>query len=336
MRSIRCALLAILLLSTAAYAASDPPGKIDLLGGAEMFRIDTSHSYLGFTVRFLGMSDVRGTFRDYGATILYDDDHPERSSVTVVIDPASIDTGSEFRDKDLKSEKFFDVQKYPQILFQSTKIDRQRNDRYLVHGKLTIKGITREIVIPMTRTIRRVADQAWGNIRIGGNGAIALTRHDFNLLGNDFWGDKTIANDVQVTIEILGNRPNYDRWSLDSKEKPSIGEVALQAVDSLGAAAAAQKIRELKRDKPNDFNFGVGQLGIAVNRLMQKRRINDALELLNTGRELYPEDAGFWARSGEAYAALGDRVQAIGMYEKAQALFPGGSEAIEMLRRLRP
>jgi polyisoprenoid-binding protein YceI len=333
MRSICAALL--LLLVPATYAGPDPPGKIDLLGGAEIFRIDTSHSYLGFTVGFLGMSDVRGIFRDYGATILYDDDHPERTSVTLVIDPASIDTGNDFRDKDLKSEKFFDVQKYPQIVFQSTKIERRRNENYLVHGRLTIKGITREIAVPMTRTIRRVADQAWGNIRIGGNGAIVLTRHDFNLLGNDFWGDKTIANDVNVTIEILGSRPNYDRWTFDSKEKPSIGEVALQAVDASGGPAAAQRIRELKRDKPNDYNFAAGQLGIAINRLMQKRRIAEALDLLNVGRELYPEEAGFWARTGEVYATLGDREQAIRMYEKAQALLPAGSESMEMLRRLR-
>lgn len=334
MRFVRFAALALLLASPS-LAATDPPGKIDLLGCAEIFRIDTSHSYLGFNVRFLGMSDVRGVFRDWGATIIYDDDHPERTSVTVSIDPASVDTANDFRDKDLKSEKFFDVQKFPQITFQSTKIDRQGNERYLVHGNLTIKGIAREIAIPMRRTIRRVADQAWGNIRIGGDGAITLTRHDFNLLGNDFWGDKTIANEVKVTIEILGSRPNYERWTLDSKEKPSIGEVALQTLDTAGAAAAAQKIRELKRDKPNDYNFGPGQLAIAINRLMQKRRIADALELLNAGRELYPEDAGYWARSGEAYATLGDREQAIRMYEKAQALFPGGSESIEMLRRLR-
>ena len=327
-------ILGSMLLAVASHAADDPPGKIPILGGAEIFRIDSSHSYLGFAVRFLGMSDVRGIFRDYGATILYDDDHPERTSVTVVIDPASIDTGSDFRDKDLKTEKFFDVQRFPQITFQSTRIEKKRSEQYLVHGNLTIKGITREITIPMTRTLRRVADQAWGNVRIGGAGAITLYRHDFNLLGNDFWGDKTIANDVQVTIEVLGSRPNYDRWTLDSKQKPSIGEVALQAVDASGAAAAAQKIRDLKRDNAADYNFAAGELGIAINRLMQKGRVADALELLNVGRELYPQEAAFWARSGEAYAALGNREEAIRMYEKARALFPAGSESIEMLRRL--
>ena len=65
MRSVYAAL--VFLLVPASYAGPDPPGKIDLLGGAEIFRIDTSHSYLGFTVKFLGMSDVRGSFRDYGA-----------------------------------------------------------------------------------------------------------------------------------------------------------------------------------------------------------------------------------------------------------------------------
>jgi len=68
---------------------------------------------------------------------------------------------------------------------------------------------------------------------------------------------------------------------------------------------------------------------------MQKRRLAEALELLNVGRELYPEEPGFWARTGEVYATLGDREQAIRMYEKAQALLPAGSESMEMLRRLR-
>ena len=329
-------LLVIVAFLAASSLASDiPPASIDALGGAELFRIDTAHSYLGFSIKFLGMTDVRGTFRDYDASILYDDNHPERTSVTLVIDTASIDTNIEFRDKDLKTAKFFDVEKNPHIVFQSTSIEPKGNEHYVVHGNLTIKGITRPIAIPMTRTTGRVADGAWGNIRIAGNGMIIIRRKDFGILGNEFWGDKTLGDDVSITLEILGIRPNYDEWSFDSEKKPSIGEVLQKTLETEGAPAAAARLRELKRDHSDDYNFAPGELGLLINRLMQRRKVTDALELLKAGDELYPQEPRFFARSGEAYATIGDREQAIRMYEKAAALSPFGTESMEMLRRLK-
>src|SRR6185436_4080952 len=167
-RSMKRTFIALLLFASAAFAADPPeqpkfepfPARIDLIG-AEIFSIDRAHSILGFTIGFLGMSKVRGAFNDYGATILYDDVHPERSSVTLVIDPKSIDTANEGRDKDLQGEKFFDVAKYPNIRFQSTSIEPKGKDRWLVHGDLTIKGKTKSIAIPMQRTAPRGPDKAW-------------------------------------------------------------------------------------------------------------------------------------------------------------------------------
>ncbi|HEY8848017.1 MAG TPA: hypothetical protein VIO12_01920, partial [Thermoanaerobaculia bacterium] len=78
-----------------------------------------------------------------------------------------------------------------------------------------------------------------------------------------------------------------------------------------------------------------GELGLLINRLMQRRKVTDALELLKAGDELYPQEPRFFARSGEAYATIGDREQAIRMYEKAAALSPFGTESMEMLRRLK-
>lgn len=320
-----------LLLFTVPLVAQN----IDLIN-AEIFAIDRSHSRLDFTIGFLGMTRVRGSFNDYAATILYDDAQPERSSVTLVIDAASIDTASEFRDKDLKSEKFFDVAKHPRIVFQSTRIEKKKGDDYLVHGDLTIKGVTKAITIPMTRTVRRGADAAWGNIRIGGAGKVVIRRKDFNILGNEFWGDKTLSDEVEIELDILGNRFNYDRWSWQAaKEKPSIGEVLWKTVESDGAAAAAAQLRELRQQKPDDYNFAPGQIGIVVNRLMQRRKAAEALELLAVAREAFPQEPGFFARSGEAYAAVGKREEAIRMYEQAAALMPHGTESMEMLRRLK-
>lgn len=316
-----------------AAVAHAEDGRIKLIE-AEVFGIDRSHSHLGFAIPFLGLNKVHGTFNDYTATILYDDVKPERSSVTVVIEAKSIDTHGEMRDRDLQGEPWFATEKHPQIVFQSTRIERKGGEQYVVHGNLTMKGITKAVAIPMTRTVPRAPDAGWGNIRIGGTGAVMINRRDFGIDGPEFWS-KALGDSVEIEIDLLGNRPNYDRWNFQSKDKPSIGEVLAKTVEESGGAAAAAQFRELRAQKPEDYNFAPGQLATVIFRLMQHRKIDDALALLGAAVEAYPEESGFHARMGEAYATLGDRARAIAAYEKAQALNPMGTEAKEMLRRLR-
>ena len=301
---------------------------------AEIFGVDRSHSHLGFTIPFLGMSGVRGTFNDYTATILYDDVKPERSSVTLVIEAKSIDTHGEMRDRDLQGEQWFDSEKHPQIVFQSTRIERKGGEKYVVHGNLTMKGVTKALSIPMTRTVPRTPDAGWGNIRIGGTGAVTINRRDFGVEGPEFWS-KALGDTVAIEIDLLGTRPNYDRWGFQSKDKPSIGEVLAKTVETSGGAAAAAQFRELRAQKPDEYNFGPGQVNTLILRLMQHRKTDDALALLSAAVEAYPEESGFHARMGEAYAAKGDKPRAIAAYEKAQAINPMGTEAKEMLRRLK-
>jgi hypothetical protein len=124
--------------------------------------VDQAHSSIGFTIRFLGVTKVRGSFRDYAAAILFDEKDPTRSSATVVIDAGSIDTGLEERDKDLKGPKFFDVEKYPKIVFTSRSVEKTGPDRYVVRGSLEIRGDARDIAIPMMQTVPRMVDTAWG------------------------------------------------------------------------------------------------------------------------------------------------------------------------------
>ncbi len=322
-------LIALALVAAVTHAEDNRIPMLD----AEIFSIDRSHSQLGFTIGFLGMNKVRGTFNDWGATIVYDDAKPERSSVTLSIDAKSIDTNSEQRDRDLQGETWFDVAKHPKIVFQSTRIERKGKEQYLVHGDLTMKGVTRPVAIPMTRTVPRTPDAGWGNIRIGGTGAVTISRHDFGVDGPEFWG-KALSDAVNIELDILGNRPNYDRWGLQSKDKPSIGEELVKTLESGDGAAAAAQFRELRAQKPNDYNFGPYHIGTVILRLLQHRKLDDALPLLDAAIEAYPDEAGFHARLGEVYAARGDKAHAIAEYEKAQALNPDGTEAKEMLRRL--
>ena len=336
LRHLPSALCALFLAATLAAQPQQPAptGRIDLIG-AEIFGIDRAHSFLGFSIPFVGMTRVHGTFNDFTATILYDDAHPERSSITLGIDATSIDTDNDGLDKDLQGDAWFATAKNPKIYFRSTRIVSKGANKYLVHGDLTMKGVTRAIAIPMTRTVPRTADAAWGNIRIGGSGSVTINRHDFGVDGPEFWS-KALGDEVSIDIDLLGSRPNYDRWSYQSKEKPSIGEVLQKTVESSGAAAAVAQLRELRQQKPDDYNFGPGQVNLVILRLMQHRKVQDALTLLNAAVELYPDESGFHARTGEAYATLGDRAAAIREYEKAQAINPNGTEAMEMLRALAP
>ena len=323
------AALLVMLLAPFAFADDIPPAHIDLVG-AEIYSIDPSHSTVGFHIDFLGLSTVHGVFNEYAATILYDDAHPERTSATVIINTASINTNSQFRDRDLKA-KFFEVEKYPEIRFQSTRVEPKGKNAFLVHGNLTIKDVTKEIAIPMTRTITRRPDSAWGNIRIGGNGGVLIHRKDFHV---DFAAAEAfaaLADDVNIDLEILGNRFNYDKWSWTAKDKPSIGEAIFKTATEKDGAAAAAQLREAKKE---DYTFEPGQVGIAINRLLQRRRVADAPEILKVALELWPNEPGFHARAGEAYATLGKRDDAIREYQKALSLYPKGTESMEMLRRL--
>lgn len=335
---MRKLMIVLLLFAASAFAQEPPkfepfPARIELVG-AEIFSVDRSHSHLGFTIGFLGMSKVRGTFNDYAMTILYDEAKPERSSVTLVIDANTIDTAMESRDKDLKGERFFDVAKHPNLRFQSTRIEPKGKDRWLVHGDLTIKGKTKAIAIPVQRTAERGPDKGWGNIRVGGAGSVTINRKDFDINGPEFWS-AALADDVVIDVDILGTRMNFDRWSWASREKPSIGEAMWKTLETDGPAAAAAKLRELKKTAPDQYNFDAGQVGIVVNRLMQRRKAAEALVILEAAIENYPDQAGFYSRSGEAYAILGKREDAIRMYEKAREIHPDGTESAEMLRRLK-
>ena len=329
------AAMGIWSFATAAEAPAPEWGRIATVD-AELFGVDTAHSYVGFTIGFLGLTKVRGTFKTYSAAILYDEKDPTRTSVTVVFDPATIDTGLEGRDKDLKGPRFFDVSAYPRMIFQSTSIERTGKDGFLVHGTLEMHGVKRDVAIPMTQTVQRMPDTAWGNMRVGCSGAVRLKRTDFGILGDKFWGEKALSDEVEVEVEIaiLGNRFNFDKWSFDSRQKPSVGEAMWQAIGSGGVEAAVARYRELKEKNPDDYNFGADQVALVGSRLLQHRRLQEALAIYRLAAAEFPKEAVLQARLGETSAALGNREAALAAYRKALELAPLNPEALEMLRRL--
>ena len=318
--------------SSPVEADSTAPGIFPGIG-AELFGLDRSHSQLDFIVRFLGMTDVRGTFEDFTASILYDESDMTNTSITLSITVESVDTQNDWRDRDLRSERFFDTEKYSTIFFQSERIARD-GDGFVAHGSLTMKGITRDIAVPFERMLKRTIDGAWGNVRIGFKGALTLDRNDYNIHGGDFWGIKALSEEVRIEFALLGTRMNLERVSYQSSEKPSIGEKLEPIVAAEGVDAAIAAYHRLRRDEPDAYNFAEGQMNLLGYKLLRRGRPDDALAIFALNAEVHPESSNVYDSLGEAFALMGDVGKALQSYRKALALDPTSANAMEMLRRL--
>jgi polyisoprenoid-binding protein YceI len=169
---------------------------------AETFTIDAGHSDASFRVKHL-MSNVKGHFGDLAGTIDLNRENPAGSSVEFTINAVSIDTANDNRDKHLRSADFFDVEKFPQITFKSTKIAASgTKDLYNVTGNLTMRGVTKEVVLPVT--FLGFAKDPWGNERAGFEIETTLNRKDYGLNWNKALdqGGFLLGEDVKVSIAL--------------------------------------------------------------------------------------------------------------------------------------
>jgi polyisoprenoid-binding protein YceI len=162
---------------------------------------DTSHSSIGFSVRHLMISKVRGHFDKWEGSFDYDEADPTQSKLTVRIDAASIDTRDEKRDAHLRSPDFFDVEKFPALTFESTRIERDGDD-YVVHGNLTIRDVTRAVQLNV-EGLGRTKDP-WGGERVGFSASNSINRKDFGLHWNVALetGGVLVGEKIDINIEI--------------------------------------------------------------------------------------------------------------------------------------
>src|SRR5258705_13937071 len=166
-RAISVAALAAILSVPAAAATST-------------WQVDPNHSAAQFAVRHLAISTVRGAFTKVNGTIQFDDKDISKSSVEVTIDADSVDTRVPNRDKDLRSDHFFDVQKYPTITFKSTKVEQVEPGKLKVTGDLTIHGVTKAVVLDVEGPTAAVKDP-WGNQRAAANARTKINRKDYGV-----------------------------------------------------------------------------------------------------------------------------------------------------------
>ena len=148
----------------------------DLVGDWE---IDPAHSRIGFSARHAMVTKVRGAFNDVEGRIHVSPDGPAHSSVVIRLAAASVDTRHNQRDTHLRSADFFDVERYPEIVFRSTRIEEVEPRMYMVRGGLTIRGITREVAIPIE--LRGVGRGTDGELRAGFEGTRRVDRREWGL-----------------------------------------------------------------------------------------------------------------------------------------------------------
>ena len=165
-------------------------------------RIDTNHSTVGFRVSiYNGMSEVTGKFTDFSGDIVYDKTDPLKSSVVAVIKTASIDTGIADRDKDLRSPSFFDAEKYPEIRYESTRIEKTTNG-YRALGNLTMHGVTRPVTLNLQMTgLKR--DEEKKAFFAGFTAITRLNRRDFGINWTHSIDPAFLGDNVDVEIHFV-------------------------------------------------------------------------------------------------------------------------------------
>lgn len=188
-----------MILSAALAAVMGLPAS----AATNTWTIDPNHSSAQFAVRHLGLSTVRGAFTKVNGTVELDSSDISKSSVNVTIDTASVDTRVADRDKDLRSDHFFDVEKHPTITFKSTKVEQVAAGQLKVTGDLTIHGTTKPVVLDIEGPNGPTKDP-WGNQRMAATATTKVNRQDYNVKWNATMdnGGLVVGNDVAITIDV--------------------------------------------------------------------------------------------------------------------------------------
>ena len=183
-------------------------GRSIQTGESGTYNFDKNHSVIAFKVKHNGLIEIPGFFRDITGAVVYDAKDPSKSSVTFTAKATSIDTGVPNRDTHLRSADFFEVEKYPEVTFKSTKVEKKGNG-WAVTGDLTMKGVTKSVTIPFNLTGFLPGGQRSGP-RMGVTGAATINRRDFGVnWGNNIPGTSTpvVADNVDIVLQIEAVQP---------------------------------------------------------------------------------------------------------------------------------
>ncbi|MBA4124231.1 MAG: YceI family protein [Acidobacteria bacterium] len=181
------------------FAAKFADTKLTAAETTGSYDIDPKHSYIGFRVTHMGLAEVPGAFRDFSGSINYDGKDVSKSSVNFTAKVTSVDTGVAPRDTHLRTADFFEVEKYPDMTFKSTKVEK-KGDKWEVTGDFTLKGVTKQITIPFT--VNGLMKDQKGNVKMGISAQTIINRQDYGVKYGNKLPDGTLALSDMVKIDL--------------------------------------------------------------------------------------------------------------------------------------
>jgi len=192
MRYVTATFLAVLTMAFAAQAAA-----------LDKYMIDKPHTNVGFSVKHMVITNVKGNFGEFDGHIMFDENDMTKMSAKGTINVATIDTGNEQRDNHLRSEDFFHAEKYPTITFESKRVYKPEDEEgYVMVGDITIRGVTKEIEVPF-ELVGMVTDPQ-GNTRIGLEAETKINRQDFGLAWGKVLetGGLVVGDEVKIELDL--------------------------------------------------------------------------------------------------------------------------------------
>ena len=174
----------------------------DKVGDSGAYAFDKAHSFIGFKVKHMGLIEVPGYFRDFTGTVNFDAKDISKSRVEFAAKVTSVDTGVAARDNHLRTADFFEVEKFPELTFKSTKVER-KGDSWMLTGDFTLKGVTKSISFPFQISGWLPADQRSGG-KMGIVAETSINRRDYgvnygNTLPN---GVAALSDNVKIVLQI--------------------------------------------------------------------------------------------------------------------------------------
>ncbi len=165
------------------------------------WKLDPSHSSVKFSVTHLMVSEVEGSFKSFDGTLSSKNDDFTDAAITFTVDVNSINTDNDMRDKHLKSDDFFNAEKFPKMTFKAVSFKKSSGNKYILEGDLTIRDVTKRVKFDVVH--RGVQNDPWGNTKAGFKATGTIKRLEYGLKWNTMSGSTAVvSDDVEIVINL--------------------------------------------------------------------------------------------------------------------------------------
>jgi polyisoprenoid-binding protein YceI len=182
---------------------------------AETYKVDPLHTSVSFSVRHLGINNVKGRFKEFEGVLMLEGDTLKEASGTIQV--KSVDTGAEKRDNHLRTADFFDAAKYPTITFKTKRVEKDGSRQLVLIADFTMRGVTKELRLPAKMS--KPTKDPWGGVRVGLEAKTKLNRKDYGINYNELLetGAMAVGEEVELEINTEAVKESASKSSSDNK-----------------------------------------------------------------------------------------------------------------------